>query len=45
MPGVGYTDAGEETAYMRMWDGIQWDNIDWDTWEFPSDEQTMQLLD
>mgnify|MGYP004466084915 FL=1 len=41
----GYTDAGEETAYMRMWDGIQWDNIDWDTWEFPSDEQTMQLLD
>ena len=41
----GYTDAGEETAYMRMWDGIQWENIDWDTWELPSDEQTIQLLE
>ena len=44
-PWCGYVDASEETAYMRMWDGIQWDNIDWDTWEFPSDEKTMGLLE
>lgn len=44
-PWCGYVDTGDETAYMRMWDGIQWDNIDWDSWEFPSDEKTIELLE
>ena len=44
-PWCGYVDTSDETAYMRMWDGIQWDNIDWDSWEFPSDEKTMELLE
>lgn len=44
-PWCGYVDTDDATAYMRMWDDVQWNNINWDTFEFPSDEETMQLLE
>ena len=40
-----YARSGDETAYTRMWNDIQTDNINWETWELPSDETVMGLLE
>lgn len=41
----GYVDYFSDTAYMHMWQDIQMENMNMETYEYPSDETVMELLE